>query len=103
DVFGFESVVASTSGSEDPSPITTTQDIDFCQVALDAAGDAASFASEPLVATWILAEDATAQEITLEHIDLTIAVGGFDVDLSTAGPDPSCVWEMSPPKLVEMP
>ena len=103
DVFGFESVVASTRGSEDPSPITTTQGIDLCQVTLDAAGDLASFASEPRVATWTLAEDATVQEITLEDIDLRIVAGGFSIDLSTTGPNPNCGWEMGPPTLVEMP
>ena len=55
------------------------------------------------VATWTLAEDATVQEITLEDIDLSIVVGGFNIDLSTTGPDSNCVWEMGPPSLVEMP
>ncbi|MBT8451312.1 MAG: hypothetical protein KJO40_05020 [Deltaproteobacteria bacterium] len=103
DVLRFESVVASTGGSVDPAPVTTTQGIGLCQVTLDAPADLASFASEPTAATWFLEDDATFQEITLEDIDLTISVSGLDADLTTSGPNPSCLWETSPPRLVEMP
>jgi len=103
DVLRFESVVASTRGSEQPSPITPAQGSELCQLTLVAADAVAGLASEPTTATWILEEDATVQEITLQDIDLSIAISGLVIDLATSGPDANCVWDMGPPSLAEMP
>ena len=103
DVLSFESIVASTRGSEQPSPVTTTRGSEICQIPLDGTSAVGTFASEPIAATWILEEDATVQELTLENIDLSILVAGLDIDLSTEGPDANCTWDMGPPSLAEMP
>ena len=103
DVLIFESIVASTRGSEQPSPVTTTRGSEIYQIRLDGTSAVGTFASEPIAATWILQKDATVQELTLENIDLSILVAGLDIDLSTEGPNANRTWDMGPPSLTEMP
>ncbi|MEM7437673.1 MAG: hypothetical protein AAF436_21145, partial [Myxococcota bacterium] len=103
DVFRFDSIVASTSGSVDPAPALTVLPDGLCQFSLVPDNAVAAVTSDVIVTTWEFAQDATAQEVTLQDIEFEFSVAGFGIEATTTGPDATCTWDMGPPRLVEMP